>query len=351
MNDNADHKEYIQDAIELANSIVEWASCDYMDDTSGNGKKICELFEQWVDGEIMEERPAGVHITGPDGCGKHTALLYLLKSIKEISKYDFIYFDKYQEINESLLIEISNELIKTYAKEKPLCMIIDGYECGNDYYRFLYRELYKRWLNKNTEIFIILIDSGNELPSFLSDIMYTLRISKPTYRIREKLIDEYFDTELDISSKLLFDDIYGLNSLIEDTEGLTYKEIRKILDVLKDYILENKDLEEETKAKEINDIMDGYRPVKSETVVDRILPRIDALIDAIAKISINTRQGNTNVQTVNNTYKTQPDINKIEEYGQQIRDKYNNMPVKQLVKELLDKANSVSSIEEESIDN
>ena len=343
---NKDIKEYIRDAIELANSIVEWASRDYMDDSSGNGRKISELYDEWSDGEVMDERPVGVHITGPDGCGKQTALLNLLRSIKQKSIYEFVYFDKRSDINGSLLTDITNELIETNAKEKSLCLIIDGYDCENDYYRFLYGELYKRWLHKNSEIFLIIIDNGTELPSFLYDIMYTFRISRPKYKVREGFIRSFFDSELDLNTRLLFEDLYGMDNLAGDTEGLTFKEIKTVLDELKEYVLENKDQNEETVAKEINDIIDAYKHVEEEPVVDKVLLRVDALIDAISKISVNTVQKGSSTHT-DSIPILQTDMSNVEEYGQKLKKELNDMPVKELVASLEERINYSSSIDGE----
>ncbi len=306
--DNKNIDKVLADACSAASHLSEWVSRDVLDDSSGNGEKLRMIYEGWSGAEAISERPSGFRIFGPEGCGKHTAMLHLVKLISEKKRHTLAYVNGTlldpEEFGFPELRERFDIIIDNIGSSKPLCLILDGFDrCPyrDELYNYLGSVLFRRWFDSERELLLVIVDDGGPLPSLLSELLSPFRVRRPNRKLREKLIDTALDEEL--CERI--DRLYGIKNLVSDTEGFTYRELLLLTNELADAIDSSADEEElhelvadAMHAAEAARRKAAQAPERAAAVTTRLisaqrfdseplLKRFDALAEAVSKIQIN----------------------------------------------------------------
>lgn len=188
------------------------------DDTFGWGARLRHMWEK------EPNRPCGLLLTGPNGCGKHTAAVHMFRILSE--EY-YVALVNGTALCDGGFASASGRLlgtIKHYGKEnKPLCMILDGLEeCGfrKDLFSFLGQILTVSWL-RNVQIppvFLILIDSYEEdIPAVLRSRLRLCRMALPTASRRRAYLKNNDFSMIHVA--------VNLDLLVDSTAGLTYAQL------------------------------------------------------------------------------------------------------------------------------
>lgn len=179
-------------------------------------------------------RPMGLLLTGPDGCGKHTAMKHMLKHLLE-GRYEIIM------ANGSALDESSNvrsELLDEFSQldDQYVCLVLDGLEgrtCRRDVLEALGVLLTGHYLNRvlYPRLFVILIDRDeDDIPSLLRSWLLLCRMTLPDGNKRKAYLEER------VRRDKLWSNDESVERLLTSTRGFTYAQLRDLAALLGVYI-------------------------------------------------------------------------------------------------------------------
>ncbi len=196
------------------------AALEPPDNTFGWGTMLGQMWQERV-------RPSGLLLLGPDGCGKHTAALHMMRVVSD-DEYEFAV------VNDEVLARCGDvtELagwVEEHVKTKlPLCLVLDQ-PSDRKKRKALLSALAvlmarSRSGGNRQLLFLICIGiSGRELPSQLRTGLMRCVMTLPTAVYRQvflqKQLQEQFQIELE--------DCAG-EELIARTEGFTYAQLRDL---------------------------------------------------------------------------------------------------------------------------
>ena len=188
------------------------------DDSFGWGARL-----QYLCGGRPADRPAGLLITGPAGCGKRTAAVFAAKQLLS-DGYLCVCLSGYS-LNEDgeafpVLRERLNALLdRCYDDERGLCLLLeapDAYAFAGSLYAFLGKTCYeyRKAGEAYPPLFVVLLSAEEPaLPAFLREQLLLCRMSLPTKAQRDAfLINNAAGLQKAVSADLL----------CEETEGFTY---------------------------------------------------------------------------------------------------------------------------------
>lgn len=203
------------------------AYCDYLcsmelDDTFGWGDRLDTLLEN------EEELPAGVLITGPEGCGRHTIMINIIQILK-MGLMDFgMEFitgwdleddtESFRQAQEKL-----DALLNKYG-DQSLCLILDELE------KYPYRDELLHFLEKTAceyrtqeeypALFLVLIQNeGYRVPAILKKLLYPCRVQYPDAEHRKHfLVESLSDIKLGMPVEII----------AEMTEGFSYADLQAL---------------------------------------------------------------------------------------------------------------------------
>ena len=218
--------EQTENAMNPFYDFIESTRNDYdktvtLDDTFGWGARFRQMWS------IKSDRPCGLLLTGPSGCGKHTAAAHMVHIL-----FDDLYAI---QLNGSDLCSSGYEtakarmlgLIGKYGKEeKPLCLILEGMEhcdCRQELLACLGQVLTASWLGnkRDPRLFVILIDSCEEdIPSVLRSRLRLCRMSLPNAQRRRAFL---------LSNAPLLQMTVNLDLLTDSTQGITYAQLLDLI--------------------------------------------------------------------------------------------------------------------------
>lgn len=185
-----------------------------LDDTFGWGARFNQM--------MGPNQPCGLLLTGPDGCGKHTAAAHMFKILLDthnalLLNGEELCADGYAVAKQRLRYAIDHP-----RDGYPWCLILEGMEdCSfrQQMFSWLGRTLNFEWFgetNNPEPLFLILIDSiGDDIPSILRRHLRLCRMSLPSAARRRayfKKVDFLKDT-------------INLDLLVDSTAGLTYAQM------------------------------------------------------------------------------------------------------------------------------
>ena len=201
-----------------------WNYLDYLDNTSalddtfGWGARLRNMWEK------EPHHPCGLLLTGPDGCGKHTAAVHMFRILSDdyyiaLISGPALCDGGFDNAKARLLGTIGS-----YGKEnKPLCLILDGLEdCTfrKELFTALGQALTISWLSNVTTppVFVILIDSQEQdIPAILRSRLRLCRMALPNAARRRAYLENDEFNMIQAGA--------NVNLLVSSTEGLTYAQL------------------------------------------------------------------------------------------------------------------------------
>lgn len=209
------------------------------------GSFLSRLCEEPVDdtfdwGGVLEylwnspdSRPMGLLLTGPDGCGKHTAMKHMLKNL--LGHYEIMM------VNGSALDESDNvrsELLDEFSQldDQHVCLVLDeleGRSCRRDVFEALGALLTGHYLSRvfYPKLFVILIDRDeDDIPSSLRCWLLLCRMTLPDGNKRRAYLEER------VKRDELWSNGESVERLLASTRGFTYAQLRDLAALLGVYI-------------------------------------------------------------------------------------------------------------------
>lgn len=183
---------------------------------------------------------AGLYITGPKGCGKHTAAACALDQIRKMAKpgSEYLVIKGTDLMGEGEDLSAAKEKLNflfdsCYDKRSDLYLLLEEMEDYPDLHGLLdflgyTLHLYKMNCEDYPRLFLLLI-SNNEvaLPSMLRDKFRCCRMAYPSKRAR--------CTFLEIRGEVLFPrPVSSIDQLVELTEGYSYSDLENLTILLLD---------------------------------------------------------------------------------------------------------------------
>lgn len=320
--------EFTQAGYFLTGWVERTTKNSELDDTAGNGKRIRKWYDSKISSDPFNKREIGFHISGPDGCGKHMAMLHLINVVK--ADYRVFYINKsafdLDNMNLESFLEIIKYLFEEYADVNKICIIFDGFDnylYQKELYLYLYDILVSRFNNVEPDVLLVIMDNGGTIPSLLSSMLYSIRVRKPTKKQREVFLDRKIEEALvealgeKIEEKQEFlVKIFDIKQIAEETEGFTYRDLLLLVESISSLFLDEFDeneieeelhmvvaeekkkhyIENQTGEKMLAKMDNIFLALSSSKGIntDALLSKIDALIESISKISVTTGVTSTN---------------------------------------------------------
>lgn len=193
-----------------------------LDDTFGWGARF---FQMWKKKTL--DKPRGLLLTGPNGCGKHTAAAHMIRTLYDTHcplriRGRELCAEGYAPATRRLRYVIDHPNVidgNTY----PWCLVLEGledFDCRRDLLTWLGQVMEASWYESGGDpsLFVILIDSSEEdIPSVLRSHLRLCRMSAPAASRRRA----YFTS----ARFPMIQNAVNLDLLVASTEGLTYAQL------------------------------------------------------------------------------------------------------------------------------
>lgn len=217
--------------------MSEHALQSWLDDACNNTQPLYFLLDSALDdtfgwGERFQQMkgfntPCGLLLTGPDGCGKHTAAAHMLGLLNN-SHYALLLngrelcADGFAIAKLRLRYALDHTFVADNGVARPWCLILEDLEdCSfrQELFTWLGQALSFEWFGETDNpgpLFLILIDAiAEDIPSILRRHLRLCRMSLPSADRRRA----YFE-KIDFLS-----DTVNMDLLVHSTDGLTYAQM------------------------------------------------------------------------------------------------------------------------------
>ncbi len=263
----------------LADSQDQWGAVDSqsLDDTFGWGAML-EVYLQRLGcgGVPVKERSGlsgGLLLTGPQGCGKHTAAAHMMTKL-ERRGFEMVFlkgadfpdrdFGRYRDRLEALLEHF-------LEKGQGLCILLEDTEkcpCRRELLRYLGQQLQYYSLSDFSPLFVLLIDSEESgIPAALRSQLLLCRMRLPDAGQRKAFLEAH-GMEL---GKVL-----SLEAFAQATQGASYAQLEDMISVVC-WMVDSRDLnwlEEE----DLRQFLAGQMPAQ------RREDRLEALVSSAQRL-------------------------------------------------------------------
>lgn len=232
-------KSWLEEAIHGTAPFGILSGDEGLDDTFGWGAR----FEKMWNGQILTPDSHGLILTGPDGCGKHTAAAHMFHTL--ITTHNALLLDG-RDLCAGGYIAATHRL--RYALDHlsdgyPWCLILEGLEdCEfrRELFSWLGQALSFEWFTEtgNSPPFLILIDAlVEDIPSVLRRHLRLCRMALPGAGRRRSYFFRAFPHS------------FNIDILVKSTDGLTYAQmvdLARNLECARDpqYPMSNEELQE-----------------------------------------------------------------------------------------------------------
>ena len=225
---------WMEKTLKRAWSRLRNIGAEPLDDSFGWGA----MFSMQVDqARTMSGR--GLLLTGPDGCGKHTAAFHMVGLLTDRG-YECVFLDGYELCAEGFDCasnRINALLDRSYDNKTGLCIMLENLEqctCRRELLPLLGDLLYDYGLNTDEvpPLFLILLDSDEKtIPAALRSRLRLCRMALPNQK-RRKI---FLDNKAQGISRYV-----SLDKFAEVTEGVTYAQLLDLVWNVQD-LLDSKD--------------------------------------------------------------------------------------------------------------
>lgn len=211
------------------------------DDSYGWGRRLRAYLDKPA--ETLRIR-GGLLLSGPKGCGKHTAayhaVKYLCAKYNGMEKYECVFLSQEafsSEMNDvKLIYEYINSLLDHF-EGRNLCLVVEDI-CNDNFGKELLRRLGQfacmfAARDDFPHLFLIIItEDESVVPSILRERLMLCRMSYPNLKERLAYLSDNYDLCLSIELIENIDVNETLTALAEQSEGMNYAQLRDLVDVI-----------------------------------------------------------------------------------------------------------------------
>ena len=264
------------------------------DDTFGWGE-ILELM--WY--QLPQPCAGGILLTGPDGCGKHTAAAHMVRLAVKRGRLGVVFLDGADFGAESMpwIQERLNLILdQFYDQGQGLCLVMENLEdlpWRRNLLTFLGRTLgdYSRGTGNPEDafppLFLVLLDRQEEsIPAILRNKLRLCRMSLPN-RIRR----EQFLTKCGANIR----SFVPMDRFARATEGASYAQLRALVENVTDLV---NCRDEQLSEEEFLRFLEEQMPLRKENQMSVLTAAVRELIDRLPDAVRSMGQGVRTEQTV-----------------------------------------------------
>ena len=279
-------QEWIDDIENTANMYGDYFYQQNPDDTCGWKARISELL-------YGDELPAGLLITGPEGCGRHTILTDAVKMLYDMD-FSVDYLTGYDLEDETATFTLARQrlsaLLEMYRKkQEKFCIVLDEME---DY---PFRDALLKFLEKtvceyqNTDnsypslLFILFQNAPFHLPAVLKKMLYPCCVQYPNRTQRSRFLNGQLKSLCDHLS---------MDVLLDKTEGSSYAEL---VNLVKNIKIVAKCWNGEVSQAKVEELVEEQRlPVPTEMAKERLFRKLEQALDSLPDLLGKIGSGNLN---------------------------------------------------------
>lgn len=271
-------QQWLEDTLQSSANMEYDIFQQELDDTFGWG----ELLEMmWY--ELKKPCAGGVLLTGPDGCGKHTAAAHMVQLAVKKNSFGTVFLDGLDFCGEGfawLRDRLNGLLDQFYDRNQGLCLVLENLETlpwRRELMTFLGRTLgdYRRG-SGNPEasafpsLFLVLLDRQEEdIPAVLRGKMRLCRMSLPNRTRRERFLKKFGAS---------FQSFVSMDQLAQATEGATYAQLMAIVENVANLVSCR---EEQLPEEELQRFLEEQMPLREK---DQLAVLTEAVRDLLAQL-------------------------------------------------------------------
>lgn len=219
----SDHelRSWLDQVLAAANPLCDFIEGNLpLDDTFGWGARLDAM---WTKRSLESSRPCGLLLTGPNGCGKHTAVTHMFRTLYDshcalLLDGRELCADGYAAATRRLRYALDNP-----QNDLSWLLVLENMEdcsCRQELLTWLGQAVDAAWASSagSPSLFVILIDSReDEIPSILRRHLRLCRMSLPTSRRRRAFFEN--------GQFAMIPSLVTMDLLVNSTVGLTYAQL------------------------------------------------------------------------------------------------------------------------------
>lgn len=268
-------ENWLRTCREYSEITVKMVRKESPDNTFGWGTTLEQMWQETV-------RPKGLLLTGPDGCGKHTAAAHMLRILLQ-QRYDCVIIE--DTVMEAVceIQPLTSWIDDALAQKRKLCVMVDQLTDEtkrSKLFSYLGRRVRKNSLTPDTKdaLFVIVIEREyKQMPAALRQNLLSCVMTLPAAEFREAFLQNCLSDTFGIDLRQ-----YAGEELYQITEGLTYAQLK---DLSYQIGLAIHSISPEDIPEEILDLAKKQRPCAAEMSADErlcdFMETIPELIDHI----------------------------------------------------------------------
>lgn len=280
--------EVIQDWVNatMEDSQAQWAyiQAQELDDTFGWGAMTGTLLSRMGSrGGTPKEKSrnsCGLLLTGPEGCGKHTAAAHMMTKLWPYG-YEMVFLSGMTlgPLGMARSIQYLEALLEAcIEKDQALCIQLEDMEncpCRRELLTYLGQQLRNYRISDYPPLFLILIDGREqEVPACLRSQLLLCRMSLPTLNQRSAFLDTHAK---DLRNTL------SLKLFAQATEGASYAQLLDMICAL-NWLIDSKDLMA-LSDEELLEFLTGQMPVPThEDSIQKLAVSAQHLVEQLPKL-------------------------------------------------------------------
>lgn len=291
---------------------------DTLDDTFDWGARLAQLF---ADQANQNEKLAGLLITGPEGCGRHTILVNVIgmrcgtDGVVALTGNALVEgMETVSEVRERL-----SALFQKYWETEPqnLCLIVEDLE-DCPYRDFILRFLQTKLCASRCpqvvsedsaeeytpapNLFLVLVQrEPTRLPAVLKQLLYHCRVQYPNRARREVFLRG--------RCKELSDKAPSMDHLLDETEGFSYAEL---LNLLRNIQMVAPGKNDQISDELMEELLEEQRPAPpTETAKERLFQKLEQTLDSLPDILEKLGQSTGNAPRQSNDFHEETTTQKL----------------------------------------
>lgn len=232
--------------------------------------------------------PAGVFITGPEGCGRHTIMANV---VQILSMYPWTFSTEFitgWDLEDdtgsfALAREKLEALLEKYrenpADEQDLCLVLDeleDYPYQDALLKFLEKTVCEYWNRKDEypKLFLVLLQNASlRVPSILRRMLYACCVQYPDMEHRKRFLQKYIGK---VRGSLSVDD------MTEKTSGFSYAELWSLIQNVQTAAeIGQNALPQDTVEYLINE---QKVPITGEDAKERLFRKLEQALDSLPEL-------------------------------------------------------------------